>query len=89
MRTKKLKVDKSKTKGFKVLKAASVECLACMEEHIVLTVVNKEEEEYRGKKVEYEPVYDYCYLTDDLLEDEELIRENSKKLRKEYVKLYS
>lgn len=63
-----------------------MECLACMEEYIVLIVVNKEEEEYRGKKVEYEPVYEYCYLTEDLLEDEELRVENTGRLEKEYVK---
>lgn len=51
-------------------------CLICMQEHDVQTVMIQEENEFKGERVNFDAIYEYCENEDQLLETEELQRRN-------------
>ncbi len=59
-------------------------CLICMEEHEVQTVVLEDTEEFKGKEVSFEAIYEYCDVADEFLETEEMIRANSLAMKDAY-----
>lgn len=68
----------------KVINKEKKLCLICMEEHEVQTVSLNETEEFKGKKVSFEAVYEYCDVADEFLETEEMIRANSLVMKDAY-----
>mgnify|MGYP001171029893 FL=1 len=62
-------------------------CLSCMEEHEVSTVQVCEQNIYKGKKVGYLAVYDYCDRADELTASEEMIKMNDKAFKAAYHRL--
>jgi hypothetical protein len=44
-----------------------------MEEHEVQTVIVTDVEEYIGEEVSFEAIYEYCSLSDEYLETEDMI----------------
>ena len=56
----------------KIVKKEVKLCLACMEEHEVQTVIVKEKNIFKGEKVEYDAMYEYCDRTDDFIEPENM-----------------
>ena len=48
-----------------------------MEEHEVQTVIVTDVEEYNGEEVSFEAIYEYCSLSDEYLETEDTLEEQS------------
>ena len=59
-------------------------CAACMEEHEVATVRVLEETVFKGQRVRFPAVYEYCDQTDSCLENEEMSRENDRAMKDAY-----
>ena len=55
-----------------------------MEEHEIQTVIMKDTEEFKGESVSFEAVYEYCDQTDELLEIEDFIKQNSLAMKDAY-----
>ncbi len=51
-------------------------CLQCMDEHDVHTVSITEKVAFKGKNICYNAIYEYCENSDELMETEEMIKEN-------------
>jgi hypothetical protein len=65
----------------KILKKEHKLCLICMEEHEVQTV-EIEEAVIRGdKEVQFQAIHEYCTRADEVLETEDMIRENAKAIK--------
>ncbi len=60
-----------------VLRTKRMLCLSCMEVHDVKTVMLFEENIYKGKKVSYPAVYNYCDRSDETYADEQMISTNN------------
>ena len=71
----------------KIIKSEEKLCLCCMEEHIVHTVVCRDTEIYKGKKVSFNATYEYCEQADELLENEEMIKANNLAMKDAYRKI--
>ena len=65
----------------KILKTERKLCLACMEEHDVHTVLERDKTVREGKITEYDAIYEYCERADELLETEDMIRGNFESMR--------
>lgn len=61
----------------RVLKQECKFCIACMTKHVVQTVVQNESID----GVTYGAIYDYCERTNELLEDEDMIRRNMQAMK--------
>lgn len=61
-------------------------CACCMEEHDVKIVRVKERTSFKNKEIEYDAVYYYCDVADELYMDEKMIGENDLKMKDEYRK---
>ena len=48
-------------------------CLSCMEEHEVYLVKESRQTFFKGEKVEYEAIYEYCDKCDEYTETEDLM----------------
>ena len=59
-----------------ILKKEHKLCVCCMEEHDVLTVKETQEVTYKGVKVQYEGVYEYCENTETFFANEEQMTTN-------------
>lgn len=70
-----------------VLRKKDTLCLACMEEHTVLRIKLLQKEEVEGVSVWYQPHYDYCTRTNEVMEDEDTYRENSRRLKEAIEKV--
>jgi len=68
----------------KTIKKENKLCLICMEEHEVQTVVVTDIEMYKEKEVSFEGTYEYCIHADEYLETEDMIKENSLKMKDAY-----
>lgn len=66
------------------LKTENKLCLSCMEVHDVLTVRVKETNILKGSPVEYDAIYDYCEIIDELTANEEMISLNDVSLKNAY-----
>jgi hypothetical protein len=62
----------------KLIKSEKKFCLICMEEHEVQTVIVTDVEEYNGEEVSFEAIYEYCSLSDEYLETEDMISSSCK-----------
>ena len=51
-------------------------CLQCMDEHDVQNASISEMVAFKGRKVTYNAVYEYCENSDELMETEEMIKQN-------------
>jgi putative zinc finger/helix-turn-helix protein, YgiT family len=70
----------------KILKSEKKICSCCMEEHEVKTVQIKEQGTFKDQKVNYDAIYMYCDLADELYMDERQIQENDTQLKDAYRK---
>lgn len=61
----------------RILKRAEKQCVSCMEKHIVETRELEEIATFKGVRVNYIAVYDYCSNTGEYWETEEQMRQNS------------
>lgn len=61
-------------------------CLCCMEEHDVQTVLVRENTFFKGKKVEFNAIYEYCKHTDAFIASEDMISANDASMKKTYHK---
>ena len=68
----------------KILKTEKKLCLACMEKHEVKTVIRKDTEEFKGVEVSFGAKYEYCEYADELIETEDMIKENSLAMKDAY-----
>lgn len=62
-------------------------CLSCMEEHEVEIVYVPEESAFKGKKVAYQAIYEYCNHSEEFSADEELLKLNSLAMKDAYRKM--
>ena len=51
-------------------------CGCCMEEHEVFTVKEREIVEFKGQKVEYDAVYEYCENCGEYISTEGMLTQN-------------
>ena len=59
-------------------------CMCCMEEHEVQIVRVNESATFKGEKVEYSAIYEYCDRADELLAREEMISANDISMKNAY-----
>lgn len=59
-------------------------CLACMEIHEVDTVEVEDTEIFKGEEVSFQALYEYCSRSDQLIEQEEMIKANSLAMKDAY-----
>lgn len=62
-------------------------CLLCMEEHDVSKVQITDTVTFKDKNVTYEAFYEYCDHTDELLQTEDMIKQNKLTMIDEYRKI--
>lgn len=70
--------------NMRIVKSEKCLCTCCMEEHEVKTVVVLEQATFKNVKVEYEAVYLYCDLAEELYMDEQQMQENYVRLKDAY-----
>lgn len=59
-------------------------CIHCMEEHEVDIVKIKDSEIFKDEEVNFDAIYQYCPMEDELLETEEMMRINSLAMKDAY-----
>ena len=69
-----------------VLESHKELCTCCMEEHEVKAVLVSEQATFKNVKVNYEALYWYCDVADELYMDEEQMKENDIRLKNAYRK---
>ena len=69
-----------------VLRKEKKLCLSCMQEHPIDIVKVEEHEMFRGVKVRFHSIYEYCPYTDEYSETEEMIRANGLAVKDAYRK---
>lgn len=70
----------------KILKKERKMCLSCMEEHDVFLVEVLEENVFKGQRVEYNAIYEYCETTDEYSATARLISQNDIAMKNAYRK---
>lgn len=70
-----------------IIKRERTLCICCMEEHDVLTVETMEMNIFKGIKVNYKAVYNYCNRTDEYFETEEQLTGNDIAMKTTYYKM--
>ena len=73
----------------KVMEIKKEFCISCMEVHDVKVVEIIEEEFYKEVKVRFPAIYKYCDNTGELIEDEEMIRNNILAMKSSYKEALS
>ena len=68
----------------KILQCEKRLCTCCMEEHEVKTALVSESITFKGVKVEYEAIYRYCDLAEELHMDEQQMQENDVRINEAY-----
>jgi len=68
----------------KILSKNKKLCMCCMEEHDVSTVCITDYNIFKGIEVEYEAIYEYCSLTDELHAVDNMISENDISMKNAY-----
>ena len=71
----------------KVIKSEKGLCTCCMEEHEVKTVLIKERTIFKNVNVNYDAIYLYCDLADELYANEDQLQENDIHLKDAYRKM--
>jgi predicted Zn-dependent protease len=72
----------------KTIKIEKKLCHICMEEHDVHTVIVEDTEEFKGKEVSFEALYEYCENADEYLETEDMIKANNLAMKEAYKEKY-
>lgn len=62
-------------------------CLSCMEEHDVTTVIVPEESTFKGKRVAYQAIYEYCDYSEEFSANEDLLKLNGLAMKDAYRKM--
>ena len=62
-------------------------CPCCMQEHEIHTVQIKDENIFKGEKVEFDAIYEYCDQADELYSTEEMMSENDISMKNAYRKM--
>ena len=70
----------------KVVKKEDKLCLCCMENHEVLTVKVDENIIFKGEKVKFVAIYEYCESADEFYATEEMMSENYVAMKNAYKK---
>jgi hypothetical protein len=70
----------------KKIKSVRKLCFLCMEEHDVDIVEIMDNEIYKNKEVTFPAIYEYCFNTNEFLENEEMIKNNSMSMKDAYLK---
>ena len=70
----------------KIMKSEKRFCTCCMEEHEVKTVFVLEQATFKNVKVDYEAIYSYCDVAEELYMDEQQIQENDVRVKDAYRK---
>lgn len=65
----------------KIISEITQFCVGCMNTHTIQIVEIEETELYKGKLVSFVAEYNYCEVSDMLIENEEQIRGNFKKMK--------
>ena len=68
----------------KVISSMNKLCLCCMEEHEVKTVEVKEDNVFKGQKVDYIARYNFCDVADEYFCDEIMIEQNDLAMKDAY-----
>lgn len=68
----------------KVISSMNKLCLCCMEEHEVKTVEVKEDNIFKGQKVDYIARYNFCDVADEYFCDEIMIEQNDLAMKDAY-----
>ena len=71
----------------KIIKREKRLCTCCMEEHEVKTVLIKERTIFKNVNVNYDAIYLYCDLADELYANEDQLQENDIHLKDAYRKM--
>lgn len=69
-----------------VLRREKKLCVACMEEHEVLTIRLLEHTRFRGTSLTYKATYFYCDNDDMFYADEQMLQDNRAAMLKTYQK---
>jgi hypothetical protein len=72
----------------KTIKIEKKLCHICMGEHDVYTVIVEDTEEFKGKEVSFEALYEYCENADEYLETEDMIKANNLAMKEAYKEKY-
>ncbi len=70
----------------RIIKSEKRLCTCCMEEHEVKIVLIEEQSTFKKSKVNYEAIYAYCDVSDELYVNEQQMQENDKRLKNAYRK---
>lgn len=68
----------------KVLKTEKKLCVICMEVHEVQTLIHTDTEVFKGEKVSFDAIYEYCANGDEYLETEEMMKANGLAIKDAY-----
>ena len=66
------------------IKSINEFCIMCMKEHAIDIVEKEEENVFKGEEVKFPITYKYCSNTDEYSESEEMMNENSLKMKDAY-----
>lgn len=71
----------------RILKMETKECPYCTRQHPVATMAVKETNIYKGVKVSYEAVYEYCGVADEWHAVGDMISQNHRSMVEAYQKV--
>ena len=70
----------------KILKSENKLCTCCMEEHKVHMVEVDEENIFKGDKIKYNAIYEYCDIAEEFFETDNMITLNDISMKNAYRK---
>ena len=70
----------------KIIKSEKRLCSCCMEEHEVKTVLVMDHSVFKNRRVDYEALYQFCDLAEELYMDEQQMQENDMRMKDAYRK---
>lgn len=73
-------------KAIKIIKTTHKLCLSCMEVHDVKQVKVAEEVMFKNECVKFNAIYEYCSLTEEYTQTEEMMRINDLAMKDAYRK---
>lgn len=68
----------------RILKMETRECTYCKRRHPVATMSRKETRIYKGVKISFEAVCEFCGVADKMYETEDMMAQNHKAMEKAY-----
>lgn len=61
-------------------------CIMCMKEHVIHLIEKEGENIFKGENIKFQVTYKYCSNTNQYSESEEMMNENSLKMKDAYRK---